>query len=750
MPELDKKDVSGHLGKIEEKLDTNFRVASLYQSWGPESLENFPEAFLREIWRHGAIPHITWEPWTNTFPEYRNHPELGQNHKVCAAILRGAFEPYIESYATKLRNLGEPVFLRFAHEPDNPRYPWSPSGGNTPEEYRAAWKYIVELFDRLGASNVTWVWNPWEETGIEEYYPGSHLVDWIGVTGLNYGYAAENGRWHDFSELYEPFHSQLIKYNKPVMLTEFGSVSYGGDRAAWLNNAFTSIRERYSEIRSVVFFHSDEDKNWPTSWRPDEKELTIDWTFVDSPETIQVVRKVLQQPPFDELPSPPVDTLLAEVIWPDLPKESYQSPHVRGRPGEFQLLLEGKPVYIRGVAYSPTENWRTGYLPLTRRQLESDFAKIRAMGANAIRRYGTGWYDRNVLNVAQEYDLKVLLGFWFDADVDYRSDTQKLRAYEAEVEKTVRAYRDDAALLGWSLGNEVWGLLKHYYGQPYLTQVRHAYVQFVERLARRIHELDPHHPVFTALEHTYELPGALVDFAHAAPSIDVIGVNSYYTKHISNLHRITREYDVNRPYLVSEFGPEGYWHENYTTRDELGFLREPLGSEKAHLYKMRWQEYIEGKEGRNVGGFAFCWRDRNEGTATWFGITDAKGRLKPNYYSLQHVWTEKSSDLPPSNITAIMGPTEPVEPKARLEFSAIVDYPEESRIQYDWVLMRREKVSDTFNVIDTDTAGSIQTLAEGEHVIVTVPSQTGLYRLYLYVSDGQGNVDSASWPILVQ
>ena len=37
------------------------------------------------------------------------------------------------------------------------------------------------------------------------------------------------------------------------------------------------------------------------------------------------------------------------------------------------------------------------------------------------------------------------------------------------------AYRDHPGLLGWTLGNEVWGLLKHHYGQPYLTRVRHAH-----------------------------------------------------------------------------------------------------------------------------------------------------------------------------------------------------------------------------------------------------------------------------------
>jgi len=747
-PELDEKNIHNRLDKIEGKLGADFRIVSIYQNWGPQSLEDFPEPLLNEIWHRDAIPLITWEPWTHTFPEYRNHPDLGKNRKVFAAILRGAFDAYIETYAAKLRDLGEPVLLRFAHEPDNPRYPWSYSGGNTLEEYLQAWDYVVASFDRIGASNVGWVWNPWEEDAIEDYFPGYDVVDWIGVTALNYGYAAENGRWYELGPLYEPFRSKLVEYKKPVMLTEFGSVEYGGDRSAWLDNALTSIRDKYPEIRSIVFFHSNQDKNWPTSWRPDGNEPAIDWTFVNSPNAAKFVRTALQQPPFNETP-PPADIASTGVLWSDLPKTPYHSPHVKGRPGEFQLLVEGQPLYIRGVAYSNSYHWDPDDLILTRRQLESDFGKIRAMGANVIRRYGTGWYDRNVLNVAQEYDLKVLFGLWFEPNIDYRSDMQQLRDYEAEVEKAVRTYRDHPALMGWSLGNEVWGILKHYYGQPYLTQVRNAYARFVERLAQRVHQLDPDHPVFTMFEHTQDLPGALADFSHAAPSIDVIGINSYYAQHISKLHRLTREHDPNRPYLVSEFGSEGYWHKEYTARDWLGGLREPSGAEKSRMYEFRWREYIEGKRGRNIGGFAFTWRDRNEGSSTWFGITDFKGRLKPTYYALQHVWTGKESTSQPPNIKFIIGPYEPVEPKAQVELSATVDHSGGARLNYEWSLMRREQVSEAL-MLDTERAGDLRSLEDGKRAIATAPDEPGWYRIYLHVSDQHGNVDSASWPLLVQ
>ena len=109
--------------------------------------------------------------------------------------------------------------------------------------------------------------------------------------------------------------------------------------------------------------------------------------------------------------------------------------------------------------------------------------------------------------------------------------------YRSRVEGTVRKYRGHPAILGWALGNEVWGWLNSYYGKPYLTQVRHAYVRFIEDLAIRVKQLDSDHPVFAVVEHSPELPGALTDFANGAPTIDVIGVNCYYEENLDGSAR---------------------------------------------------------------------------------------------------------------------------------------------------------------------------------------------------------------------
>jgi Glycosyl hydrolase family 26 len=291
----------------EHKLGAKFRIVSLYQPWGPRSLTSFPDALLKQVWQHGAMPMITWEPWTSTFPEFKSDPDLSHDRRVFHAIVQGRLDKYIAAYAQRLRDYHRPIFLRFAHEPDNRGYPWTVTGGNTPDEYVAGWRYVVNIFKSEGASNVTFVWNPWSPEGVRRYFPGAPYFDWFGLTLLNYGGAYHDGKWYSFDELYAPYHREFAKLgiDKPTMLAEFGSTAYGGNRAKWLGEAMDSIATRHPEIRGAVFFHSDCDPNWPTPWRPPGNPRCIDWTFLGDSGAVAMLHPVLTRPHFHEQPARP-------------------------------------------------------------------------------------------------------------------------------------------------------------------------------------------------------------------------------------------------------------------------------------------------------------------------------------------------------------------------------------------------------------------------------------------------------------
>lgn len=359
------------------------------------------------------------------------------------------------------------------------------------------------------------------------------------------------------------------------------------------------------------------------------------------------------------------------------------------------------------------------------------------MGANTIRRYDPSIYDHNILNVAAEKKLKVLYGFWFEPGVNYADDDKILREYEEKVIKHVTKYRDHEAILGWSIGNEVWGLSKQYYAQPYLWKIRQHYVQFIEHLAKRIHVLDPKHPVFLSEEHSSKLPAAITDFREMSPSLDIIGVNSYYFKHIRGLQTTMTAFDPHRPYIVSEFGPEGYWQPDFTKTDDYGAVLEDGGWRKAHLYERRWLDQVQPFKGSNLGGIAYCWSDRLEGTATWFGLTDNKGNVKPAYTALQKLWTGKTSISPPGEVY-IFSPEEALEPGKEYSFFAVVENQQAVPLTYEWYLCKDEFVQ---------MKKKLDPIEGGRELKLLIPSDSSNYRLYVRVTNPEKVSNSASFPL---
>src|SRR5690606_40938467 len=133
-----------------------------------------------------AIPMITWEPWASALPENEEYEELREEKKVMKYIAQGVYDNYIREFIQILKSYDKPVFLRFAHEFDNPQYPWSQVGENSPNEFIAAWKHVHDIASKENANKLVFVWNPWSIEGMTQYYPGNDFVDWIGITLLNY------------------------------------------------------------------------------------------------------------------------------------------------------------------------------------------------------------------------------------------------------------------------------------------------------------------------------------------------------------------------------------------------------------------------------------------------------------------------------------------------------------------------------------------------------------------------------------
>ncbi|QNF32341.1 glycosyltransferase [Adhaeribacter swui] len=719
---------------FQKQLGTNLNILSVNQSWAPESSDGLPVALFEHIAQRGAIPLITWNP----LEVKRTEKTAKTKENILEAIAAGKYDAYIQAYARSIQRYNHPVFIQFAPEADNTeKYPAQPVP-ITPEVFKAAYQHVVATFANTGVNNVSWIWHPAEPQNIEAYYPGENYVDWVGISCLNYGKAAKDGKWRTFEELYRPFRNDMLKLNKPVMLTEFGSTNYGGNGQEWLEYYLPLIPNYYREIRSLVFYTNNPGQSWPTAWRPANYSAEIDWTIKNPNQIAKFYRRIKQESFIWQKP-----TFEQKALRPELVKtfRKNQEHYLTGKPGQYTLLVKEQPFYVKGVAYNPGHDWRDGHYPLTRQQLEQDFDAIKAMGANTIRRYSPSVYDNNILTIAQEKDLKVLYGFWFDPKVDYYKDTVQVKKYLQKVEETVSKFKDAPAVLGWSVGNETSSLLKKHYSQPYLSLNRKAYMHMLELMAERIHLIDPARPVFTSLEHSRQLAGELLAFGQLVPSVDVVGINSYYTQQISKLQEINAKFNPHRPYLISEFGPSGYWDPEYSLIDKNTILIEETNAQKATLYTQEWQSFIQKNKGNNVGGVAFCWRDRFEGSATWFGLTDFRGRKKPVYYALQQIWTDQTPAPAPK--VQIVGPSGFLVPKTSFEFTVVGNFNPNSKIE--WQLYKDDYL---------ENMDVLEKIDQPNKVVVTLPELKGKYhrtnyRLYVYVSDGKGNVITASKSLIM-
>jgi hypothetical protein len=669
------------VARFERSLNAQFGLVSVDMDLTESSLAAATGPLMR-LCEGGAIPLLRIK--MNDAPD---------GAFALKRMARGDATAHLARFAAQLRELGRPVLVSF-----------NPEGTGEADlaDFGLAWSRIGKLFNAEGATNVGWVWCSPETAVWSAACPQAGVLDWVAV---------ECDPSAPLDDHYRQVRSAAKESKLPLMVIASGKAV---PTPEW-NVALLKAAEA-RDVQAVVL-------PLRTTEQSIQARQVQAWLTRSAPSGPQAVEVLAATQPYRAAPA---------------------AHFVRGEAGQFQLMIDGAPFYVRGVAYNAGHDWRDGNLPLSRRQLERDFARIRAMGANVIRRYGRGWYDRNILNVAAEHDLKVIYGFWFDQDVDYLTDTAKIEAYRDQVLTTVRQYKDHPGVLGWTLGNEVWGLLKHKFSKPYLVEVRLAHVRFVEDLARQIKEIDPHHPVFAVHEHSRELAGVLADYARLAPSLDAIGVNSYFEEDIGHLNEIAARFDPKRPYLVSEFGPDGYW-DTVVAKSSLGGLVEATATEKAALYARRWTQHIEGHKGQNIGGVAYCWQDRFEGTATWFGMNDIDGNPKPAFHAMQAAWKSDQPATAPARqiagpvIERIRGPKDAVKSSQPFIVRADVTRSEDAELQYAWSVVGPKFTTDV---------GRIKPLLAGEAAEVMLPDVPGWYRVQVRVS-GPAGFDEASYPVEV-
>ena len=233
-----------------------------YQAWGlSDGSQYFQSQWMNEVRNHGSLPLVTWEPW---------NPSQGVNQPAYTLqqIINGKYDAYITQWAQASKAWGHPYFLRFAHEMNGNWNPWSEQvNGNKAGQFVLAWKHVHAIFSAQGASNVTWVWSPninyAGSTPLRELYPGDGSVDWVGMSGYNWG-TFTGHVWQPFSSVFQPtYHDLLGITRRPMMIAEMASTEQGGNKAGWISDAYAAqIPQHFPGLRAVVWFNENKETDW--------------------------------------------------------------------------------------------------------------------------------------------------------------------------------------------------------------------------------------------------------------------------------------------------------------------------------------------------------------------------------------------------------------------------------------------------------------------------------------------------------
>jgi hypothetical protein len=310
------------VGALERTLGLQLPLIQIYTAWGDKPDQRFPLRIVTAIWDYGSVPVITWEPWLTDF-ENALHPHLplrtAREFRGMAAVASGQYDFYIDAWAQDAAAFGKPLFVRLAHEMNDPyRYPWGPQH-NTKEEFIAMWRHVVSRFRAAGATNVLWVWSPhvaYEYWDL--YYPGDEWVDWTGTGVLNYGPIAQWSKWWSFDQILGSKYPALAAFGKPVMLAEFGSLGVGGDRAAWFRDALTELPSRYPAVKALLFFEVPRDQTVTYQH--------VDWTIRMDSAVVQAVRDAAR-PWTPGMPVRPLDFKRISIQYKADPSEQQEPRH---------------------------------------------------------------------------------------------------------------------------------------------------------------------------------------------------------------------------------------------------------------------------------------------------------------------------------------------------------------------------------------------------------------------------------------
>jgi hypothetical protein len=394
---------------------------------------------------------------------------------------------------------------------------------------------------------------------------------------------------------------------------------------------------------------------------------------------------------------------------------------VTGSQGSWQLTVNGAPWQVRGLTWGPPQTAADGYL-----------RDLKSMGVNTVRIWAVD--DANtptLLDRAAQQGLKVIVGHWLNQGADYVNDTAYKTSVKNEIVARVNGLKGHQGVLLWDIGNEVILTAQdHTYPNGVtVEQERVAYAKFVNEVAQAVHAADPNHPVTST--DAWQVSG----FASAwdyyktyAPALDLLAINAYGG--VAGVYQTWVNGGQTRPYIITEGGPFGEWE---VPADQNGVPTEPTDVQKRDGYTASWGTVL-AHPGVVLGATEFHYGLENDFAGVWLN-TFTGGWRRLGYYALKQAYGGTPlGNTPPVISSMTVNPVTAVPAGSQFSVGVAASDPDGDPIRYNVMLNGKYATG----------SGALQhtafTQTGNGTFSVAAPQSLGVWKVYIYAYDGQGNV----------
>lgn len=388
---------------------------------------------------------------------------------------------------------------------------------------------------------------------------------------------------------------------------------------------------------------------------------------------------------------------------------------VENKDNNWTFIREGKPYYVKGLGG------------------EVNLDKVVAIGGNSVRLWGVE-HAQQILDEAQAKGLTVMLGLWLQHerhgfDYDNKEKVQKQLAYFKTV---IDKYKNHPALLMWGIGNEL---------DLQYTNTNCWYA--VQDIAKYVHEVDPNHPTSTVTAGLDSMEVQLIK--SRAPDIDVYCVNTYGD--IANVPKNIARFGWTGPYMITEWGPNGYWESPVT---DWKVSIEQTSTEKKQVYYDRYKNYIEPNKNICLGSYAFLWGAKQEYTETWFGLFSKDNQPTEPIDALEMVFLDKNPTNPAPTVLSMtlnnQSAKDNVKVKVGERFTANVQAKigvnmteiaedEKNKFVYKWKILEESIDKKSGGDAEQEAQEILGLIKHGTKSTIEckVPQKEGAYRLFVTI-----------------